>query len=215
MDLPAGAHGKLRRAVCLLLTAILLAVAAPPGMGQEYSGFRYESGKCVNEEGAEGRNEGYVGECGALRGRDLREAVLNEIDLSGADLHGARAKGIKLKDAVLVGVAMRNSEFDSADLRGADLMDAVMDRADLRLADLSGARLHNARLERAILFGALLRDADLTRADLRRADLREADLSYADLSRANLRGAIYNQRTVFPVTLTAQQAAARGMVYRP
>jgi uncharacterized protein YjbI with pentapeptide repeats len=215
MNLPAAVNATLRTGSYLGIAALFLGVGAVAGVAQEYQGFRYASGKCVNDQGEEGRNEGYVGECGALRGHDLREAVLNEVNLSGADLHAARARGIKLKDAVLVGVAMRNSDFESADLRGADLMDAVMDRADLRLADLTGARLHDARLERVILFGALLRDADLSRANLRRADLREADLSYADLSRADLRGAVYNQRTVFPVSLTPQQAEARGMVYRP
>jgi uncharacterized protein YjbI with pentapeptide repeats len=201
--------------VGIAAVALLVTLGGGHAAGQEFAGFRYYSGKCVNDEGEEGKNPGWVGECGGLRAHDLRNAILNEVDLSGADLHAAQARGVKLKDAVLVGATMRNAELESADLRGADLTDAVMDRADLHLADLTGAKLQGARLERVRLVDAVLRDADLSRANLRLADLRGADLAYADLSRANLRGAMYNRRTVLPVTLTPQLAQVRGMVFRP
>ncbi len=178
-------------------------------------GFRYRSGKCVNPDGERGYNPGYRGECGGLRGADLREADLTELNLSGADLHAARLTRAKLKGAILVGARVRNADLELADLREADLRDAWLDRSRLRLADLTGAKLQGARLNRTVLAGAILRGVDLSRADLRLADLRGADLSYADLTRANLRGAMGDGRTVMPSTLSAAEATRRGMVFRP
>jgi uncharacterized protein YjbI with pentapeptide repeats len=212
-------HEKRQYALRLgaFIGVVVMASSLVPGnaAGQEFAGFRYENGKCVNEAGEEGLNPGYVGECGELRAHDLREATLNTVDFSGADMHNVRARAAKLRDAVLVGANLRSAELEGADLRGADLTNARMDRANLRIADLSGAILFEVKLDRANFEGALLRDANLARSDLRRADFRGADLSYADLTRANLRGAMFNQSTVFPVDLPAQHAQSRGMVYRP
>ena len=197
------------------VAALLLAFVPGKAAGQEFAGFRYEDGKCVNEAGEEGLNPGYIGECGELRARDLREANLNTVDLSGASMHGVQARAAKFKDAVLVGADLSAGELEAADLRGADFTNARMDRVDMKIADLTGAILFEARLDRANFQGAILRDVNLSRADLRRADFRDADLSYADLARANLRGAMFNARTIFPATLPATQAQSRGMVYRP
>jgi len=193
---------------------LFLALCVGSAVGQEFVGFRYEGGKCVNDEGKEGRNPGYIGECGALRARDVRNANLDGVDLSGADMHALQGRSVNLKEAILVGAILRTAELESADLRGADLTGATMDRAKLRFADLSNANLTEARLDRANFEGALLRDANLSGADLRRADFRGADLNYADLTSANLRGAMYDARTIFPAYFTLQQAAMRGMVYR-
>ena len=193
---------------------LLMVLGVGQAHAQQFEGFRYRDGKCVNDEGEEGRNSGYIGECGALRARDLRDANLVEVDLSGANMHSVEAQGVKLQDAKLIGVEMKNAKFESADLRGADLTDAVADRADLRRADLTGANLTDVRLQRAILFEAVLRDANLSNADLRRADLRGADLSYADFTRANVRGATFNSQTIFSPTFPLYLAQSRGMVYR-
>ena len=88
---------------------LLIAFGVGQAHGQEFVGFRYRDGKCVNDDGEEGRNPRYVGECGGLRARDLRDANLIEVDLSGADMHSVEAQGIKLQDAILVGASMRNA----------------------------------------------------------------------------------------------------------
>ena len=83
----AGFDRFLWRSVCFGACMLLTVLGVGQAHGQQFGGFRYRDGKCVNDEGEEGRNSRYVGECGALRARDLRDANLVEIDLSGADMH--------------------------------------------------------------------------------------------------------------------------------
>ena len=109
--------------------------------------------------------------------KNLREADLTDVDLSGANLSGADLSGAYLRNAVL---------------SGADLTEAVLSATDLTEADLTGAilrKLTNPLRKRIILSGAKLSGADLTEADLSEADLSTADLTKADLSGANLSGA--------------------------
>ncbi|MFK5151182.1 pentapeptide repeat-containing protein, partial [Klebsiella pneumoniae] len=85
---------------------------------------------------------------GDLRGTNLRDAKLNNADLSRvrlqplvidaqrsihSSLDGARLRYTNLSNAILRGVS----------LRGADLSYANLTDADLRGADLSGARLYS------------------------------------------------------------------------
>ncbi|MET7398795.1 pentapeptide repeat-containing protein [Dactylosporangium sp. NPDC005572] len=105
---------------------------------------------------------------------NLRDAVLDGVDLTQADLTGAD----------LQGASLRGADLTQADLGGADLRGAHLDDADLTQADLSGS---DAR-------GTSFRGADLSQADLIGADLREADfitasVIQADFTEADLRGA--------------------------
>jgi len=121
----AGSDRVPWQGACFGFCVLLLILGTGRVHGQQFVGFRYEDGKCVNDEGDEGHNPGYVGECGGLRARDLRGANLITVDLSGADMHSVEAQGIKLEDGVLVGAQMTNAKFESADLRKADLTDAA------------------------------------------------------------------------------------------
>jgi hypothetical protein len=195
-----------------VIGATLLAI---PAAAQQDLGFRYQDGKCVNADGEEGLNPGYVDECGGLRGHDLRQAPLDRVNLAGADLQAARLTRARMRRVILRDADLRGAELDGADLRQADLRSANLDRARLGGSDLTGAQLQDADLIRTDLVAAILRDADLTGANLRSADLRDADLSYADVTRANLRGARFNASTILPVTLSPALAQQRGMVFVP
>ncbi len=109
---------------------LLLALCALPAgaRAQQFLGFRYLGGECVDSTGAKGHNPGYVGVCGGLRAADLRQAVLSETDLSGADMQGARLNYAKLRGTLLVGANMRSAQLEAADLREADLQDAVLEQ---------------------------------------------------------------------------------------
>ncbi len=99
---------------------------------------------------------------------DLREAMLNGIDLSCAKRGGrdcARFDYADLEKASLIGAGLDGSKFLGADLRGADLL------------------------------GAHLSHASLLEADLRNAWLVQADLSGSELSGANLLGASSSTQT--------------------
>uniref|UniRef100_A0AAU2JRA4 Pentapeptide repeat-containing protein n=1 Tax=Streptomyces sp. NBC_00049 TaxID=2903617 RepID=A0AAU2JRA4_9ACTN len=120
----------------------------------------------------------------ALRGADLRRAIIVGVDLHGAwcvsaNMAGAYLSDVNLKDAKMPFVDLNGAELRQANLRGADLSRATLvgtrlKGADLRKADLRKADLHGADLSSAHLEGANLADADLTGVDLTGAHLDQA-----------------------------------------
>ena len=125
-----------------------------------------------------------IGVTRSFRGRDLRSAVLNLIDLRKADFTGAHLQGAFLGYAQLEGTSFRY-----ADLQGADLNGAQLQGASFWYARLQGAYLYQANLQGAFLVSARLQGASLVGAQLQGADLRAADLEGASLPYANLQGA--------------------------
>jgi hypothetical protein len=79
--------------------------------------------------------------------------------LKGVQLCNASLQNVDLTGARLMGADLRYADLRNAKLGGADLADADLCRADLRGADLRGANL-----ERARLVGADLRGADICRS---------------------------------------------------
>ncbi|MDI1483192.1 pentapeptide repeat-containing protein [Polyangium sp. y55x31] len=168
-----------------------------------------------------------------LAGADLRSANLKHARLSHTDLLEANLSGANLCGAILAHANLSMADLSRADLSGAeldeaDLGDAILSEADLSEADLSYANLieadlRGAKLRWTIFSGADLRDADLSEADLSEADLSGADLSGADLSGAklidadftnadlsgvNLKGAVYSQRTRWPIAFDPSSQGA-------
>lgn len=160
-----------------------------------------------------------------LRGRDLRLARLDRVDLHQADMTGANLEGASLvgadlrhvrlqcADGVRMGnrdasrcASARGANFGMArlteakmagvDVRGAQFEDARMEGSDLRQALLAGANLTRAQLERADLAGSSLQGAGLSLANLQGADLSGALLQMADLSSASLQGANLSRATL-------------------
>ena len=78
-----------------------------------------------------------IGVTRSFRGRDLRSAVLNLIDLRKADFTGAHLQGAFLGYAQLEGTSFRY-----ADLQGADLNGAQLQGASFWYARLQGAYLY-------------------------------------------------------------------------
>src|SRR5436190_1580931 len=125
-----------------------------------------------------------IGVTRSFRGRDLRSAVLNLIDLRKADFTGAHLQGAFLGYAQLEGTSFRY-----ADLQGADLNGAQLQGASFWYARLQGAYLYQANLQGAFLVSARLQGASLVGAQLQGADLRHAELDRALLGNAQLQGA--------------------------
>jgi uncharacterized protein YjbI with pentapeptide repeats len=124
-----------------------------------------------------------------LRGRDLRNAVLDRADLRRADLTGAQLQDANLRDAHLQGVYLVSAQLQGANLGSAQLQGANLGRAQLQGANLGGAQLQGANLWSAQLQDANLRDAHLQGANLWSAQLQGAYLVSAQLQGANLGGA--------------------------
>jgi uncharacterized protein YjbI with pentapeptide repeats len=137
----------------------------------------------------------------SLRGRDLRFARLDRVDLRQADLTGANLDGASLAGADLRGVRLRcadnnaaqqpedRSKAQCASARGADFSAAQLADASLVGADLRGAKFDDAALEGADLGNGLMSGASFERARLQRASLSGASLQGTSFVLANLQGA--------------------------
>jgi uncharacterized protein YjbI with pentapeptide repeats len=139
-----------------------------------------------------------------LRGRDLRNAILDrtnlsDADLSDADLNGASLRGANLGLATLDYTSLREALLDRAELSGARLDYAQLQGASLKGAFLRGASLFHSHMQGAQLDGAQLQGAALSNTELwgasldaaqiQGAELTDTDLQGATLERANLEGA--------------------------
>lgn len=146
-----------------------------------------------------------------LRGANLANAFLPDVDMEGVRLEGANLSGAHMEDVVLRGSRMEGASFRGARMEGAELRGAKMEGADLNGARLGaiyagcsnfeveidtcqpvrldGADLREARMDGADLSHARIRRADLRMARMEGANLRGAHLDEADLRGANLNGA--------------------------
>ena len=147
-----------------------------------------------------------------LRGRDLRDAVLDrsdmhQADLTGADLRGARLIKTDLRRAQLTctdtdrlgseagRIAAECARLNGANLSGAKLNGANLqggDFADVKFeeANLSDSNAINAIFTGANLFGAILRNINMSRrVDLTGATFVGAQMQGAQLTNARMLGA--------------------------
>ena len=156
----------------------------------------------------------------SLRGRDLRQAVLNRTDLRKADFTGAMLDGASFKMAELQSAnfscatpgkektngitrlsrwpddgctSLRDAELHMAHLQGANLSGAHLQGANLNRAQLQHANLSGAQLQGAKLNRAQLQGADFSVAELQGAHLNFAQPQGANLSGAQLQGADLNR----------------------
>ncbi len=142
-----------------------------------------------------------------LGGAYLRHRQMNSIRLTQANCRAADFTGSTMNDAVLTRADLRHARLDNIgapDLHGY--------RADFRWASLQAADLREAHFEEADLRQASFRDADLTAADFRRSDLRGADLNASSLTGVRFAGAVYDEATTWPVSMSESQRDARGLV---
>jgi hypothetical protein len=121
----------------------------------------------------------------SLRGRDLRNAVLNRSDLRKVDLTGA-----KLAGASLIGTNLQRGRFGCfstsdagcADIRGADFAFADLIHADFKRARGVAANFSHAKLGKVDFFGANLRGASFSDAQAKGATFQGASVDGAAFS---------------------------------
>jgi uncharacterized protein YjbI with pentapeptide repeats len=180
---------------------------APAAAADDGALFGLFPRRLVVADGDLGRGGEPAGRPISLRGRDLRFARLDRVDLRGADLTGANLDGASLVGADLRGVRLRCAESGAPQTsddrrkaqcpsaRGADFSGARLTDANLAGADLRGAKFDDAALEGADLSRSLISGTRFERAGLQRADLsaalsqQAASFVLANLQGANLAGA--------------------------
>jgi uncharacterized protein YjbI with pentapeptide repeats len=159
----------------------------------------------------------------ALRGRNLRGAILQRTDLSFADFTGAvlveaSFAGAKLHRArfgcaakLRLKMGGRSSRIDSCDdERAADLRGADFTEAALHGVFFNHAKLHGARFSRAMMQGMSADDADLSGASFTYARLEGssfvgATLVGASFSAAQMQGADLSTADLSNATLFRTQ----------
>lgn len=93
---------------------------------------------------------------------DLRESLLEDMDLTGWDMHNINfnksdIRNVKLDWANMSYIKAGNTFFGGSSLRGTNLRGAYLQSADLRYCDLSGADISGADI-----YAAALHEADIS-----------------------------------------------------
>jgi uncharacterized protein YjbI with pentapeptide repeats len=153
-------------------------------------GFRYQNGKCVNADAAEGFNPGFIGQCGDFRAMTLTLSTLDDADLSGSTFAGANLQLVTFKNSFLVGV-----DFSRARLAGVDFYRAQIEMADFKETTLDNVKVGEAKFANVRFDLAKMSRLDLSYGDFMNCSFKSGDLSYANLfmanvSRSNFDGAI-------------------------
>jgi uncharacterized protein YjbI with pentapeptide repeats len=206
---------KLRRSLWLVLGFAGWGAWAKLDKSED-RGFRFDEKlrQCLNADGKEGLNPGYLGECGDLSDRNFSGKKLKNLNLKGADLfaadfqkakltmvnlRGANASALKgLRLQFLEGTSAEETIFEGADLTQAESLGHISFRAaNFNSATMTGVKFKNANLSESVLTGA---------------DLLGADLGQADLSNADLREALFNAKTLLPFPF--DEAIKRGMIFK-
>jgi uncharacterized protein YjbI with pentapeptide repeats len=109
-----------------------------------------------------------------LRGAQLSELCLENIDLSYAKLNLANLSGTNLSKASLMAAQMQSANLSCCNLSKSQLVRANLSGVNLSDANLKGADWSYADLSNVCLTGADLRGANLAKVDLRKTSLNGA-----------------------------------------
>lgn len=199
-------------AIALVLATSFGSIAFAGEEEGEDRGYRYDSasGGCQNDEGQQGYNPGYVGECG-----DLTEHRFEDKSLKGANFRGALLKKVKfsgfdLSEADFEGANLERANFFNANVAYADFNCANLERANFSNAIAQNANFQEADLFRSVFFGADARGSRFWGSDMRESDLRNSNFFYTDLFYINVYGSIFSRFTWLPFSY--QDAIAKGMI---
>lgn len=181
-------------------------------------GFRFKSGRCVNDKNVAGYNPGFVGPCGDLRGSLLGHLNFDQVDLSGVQFQQAELEAVSFKGATLDSTNFKNAQlrgvsFEEAILKSTDFTravfanvsfaEALIENVNFSYTDMSGMALsfldcQNCSFVETNLSKSVLDNARLIRSDFTKANLRGTIFKSTDVKDAIFKGAVFNKRTVLP-----------------
>ncbi len=136
-----------------------------------------------------------------LERADLEDAIMRKVKADGvvfvgANMEGANLELAQMKEAVLEGVNMKFANLEGAvlegvkangvDMTGANVTDISAKKGQFKDAILEGVKGERANFTEAVMEGANLRGAHVKKAILEKVNLRKADLRDAQLQKANL-----------------------------
>ena len=91
-----------------------------------------------------------IKEKGHLRGENLAQSMLENINLSGIDLSGANLQNAFLRNANLESCNLSNCKLMGTFFNNCNLQNANLQNSDLRFAKLTGANLNGTNFENAL-----------------------------------------------------------------
>lgn len=147
-----------------------------------------------------------------LRGANLREEWLRNVDLRGANLQHTILNRAQLSRANLTGASLQHADManctaNDTNFTGANLQFSKLDKAYVECANFNNADLRYASLRHTDLSHATLNDATLQGANFKRAELVETDAIHANFSKSNLTGANLQFANLSEATLNQTKLA--------
>ncbi|MEB3211855.1 MAG: pentapeptide repeat-containing protein [Leptolyngbyaceae bacterium] len=143
---------------------------------------------------------GFFPDCISLRGLDVSDAHLPEIDMRWAQLNNARMQNAGLWSAQMQGAQLQGAQLQRAKLRNTNLIGANLEGASLQNADLSGAQL-GCLYDYPTPVCTVLTRTDLTGANFRGDQRRENTVfhttfgSHLEMTDAIFTHALYDRDT--------------------
>lgn len=185
-------------------------------------GFRFKSGKCVNDQQQAGLNPGFFGQCADLRGVVLGRFNLDEIDFSGSDFTGADLQKSTLRKSILEkvnfesanlagvnfdGAKIKDSNFTKANFKNSMLSDIAPENCNFSKADFSGLDLsyfspNKSNFSEAKFIGVQAEEVDFSKTNLSRADFTNAKLSKANFTEVQAQEGMFKKAILTKANLT-------------
>ena len=165
------------------------------------SGFRYKDGKCVNDQGDEGYNKQFIGQCSELSGLIFGNFDLTGVDFSGSRMSNTNFSGSTLDECNLTGVNLEGANLSGVSANGADFSNAVLNGAKLTNARMGFAIFENTSAKttnfyRAKLPFAKINKSSFTQSNMEQVDFRESEITQGYFSKAKLNGANFSKTVI-------------------
>lgn len=126
-----------------------------------------------------------------LRNRNLKGALLMNIDFRDAKLTGANLQGANFDNAILSGADISSSQLEGATFNDANLVNAKFSHSTLNKTEFMRAQLDNAKLNNVNSKGSIFWSAILKSANLSDSDFTDSQFTSANLEKANLSQSVF------------------------
>ena len=126
-----------------------------------------------------------------LKGACLKDMNLNGVNLSKACLIGANFKNADLENANLEYIYAQNANFCNANLKSVFFQNANLYSADFKNADLENANLEYTFAERANFYSVNFKNANLENANFWATNLENVNFENTNIKNIDIREAIH------------------------
>jgi uncharacterized protein YjbI with pentapeptide repeats len=154
-------------------TVVFSVAALTTSVQADFQGYRFDeqSGLCKNQNGYEGHNPKYLGECGDLRDENL--TYLARLELGNMPTN--------FKGALLRGADLRGLNLSLCDFTGADLREARLDHAQIVKSKFKNTQIREASFQSAMIDDSIFEDVRAYQADFTETQFKDVRFVRGDL----------------------------------